>query len=168
MRVTIVSRVLIALAVLVAPLQSQTQPDFSGIWTLDPASATDVPATMSVTQVIVRANVRGEPIAPFFRQIVIVRGGRTESYDIGVGGGSVSATVHGSQPVRRSHHSVVWEDQVLTIESGTYTGTAVETGEWSERREAWSLDSDGRLHVRISTRGSDAAPSDGTLIYRRQ
>lgn len=168
MRLTVISRALIASTVLVAPLLSQSRPDFSGTWILDSLPAADTPATIIVKQVLVRTNFRGEPIAPLFRQIVITRASRTDSYDIGAIGGSISGIVGGPLSPLRSHRRVAWEEQVLVIESGSYTGGARETGDWTERREAWSVDSDGRLRVRISTRGSGVAPSDETLIYRRQ
>ena len=163
-----ISGVVIVLTALVAPLQSQSQPDFSGAWALDSAPAGDAPVTITVKQVLVRTNVRGVPVAPFFRQIVIARAGRTESYDIGAVGGSMSGIVGGALSPLRTHQRVAWEEQALVIESGSYTGGARETGDWSERRELWSIDSDGRLRVRISTRGSGIVSSDDTLIYRRQ
>jgi hypothetical protein len=167
-RFNTISMVLVAVIVLSPPLQSQSQPDFSGTWTLDSRPAADTPVRITVKQVLVRTNVRGEPIAPLFRQIVITRAGRTESYDIGAIGGSMSGIVGGPVSPLRTHQRLAWEEQVLVIESGSYTGGARETGDWTERREAWSIDSDGRLRVRISTRGSGVAPSDDTVIYRRQ
>ena len=167
MRFGTISTALIALTTVVA-LRSQSQPDFSGTWTLDSVSTVDAPRTMTVKQVLVRTNTRGEPIAPFYRQIVIAREGRTETYEIGVIGGSVSGVVDGSSSLRRTHRSVVWEEQVLAIESASYTGAARETGEWTERREAWFIDPTQRLRLQISTRGSGVPTVDTTLFYRRQ
>lgn len=163
------SKVVIALATtLVAALHSQSQPDFSGTWTLDSARAPSVPVTISVKQGLVRTDVRGEPMAPFFRQIVITRSGRTESFDLDSIGGSISGVVHGPASPRRTHQRVGWENQALVFESGSYTGEVRETGVWTERRETWSMDSEERLRVRISTRGSTIASSDDTQIYRRE
>ena len=153
---------------LVAPLLSQSQPDFSGTWTLDSARAGGVPATITVTQVLLRTGIRGEPIAPRFHQIVITRTGRTESYDIGTISGSISSVVHGPAPPRRTHQRVAWEDPVLVIESGSYTGGVRETGEWTERRETWSIDFDGRLRIHVSTRGAGVPASETVLMYRRR
>ena len=162
-----ISRVLVALIALTTLIRSQSQPDFSGMWTLDSPPTADTPVTITVKQVLVRTNVRGEPIAPLFRQIVITRAGRTESYDIGAIGGSMSGIVGGPMSPLRTHQRVAWEEQVLVIESGSYTGGARETGDWTERREAWSIDSSGRLRLQISTRGAGVPPSQSTLVYRR-
>ena len=167
MRFGTTSTALIALTMVVA-LRSQSQPDFSGTWTVDSLSTVDAPQTMTVKQVLVRTNIRGEPIAPFYRQIVIAREGRTETYDIGVISGSVSGVVVGPLLPRRTHQRVVWEEQVLVIESGSYTGAARETGDWTERRESWSFDATQRLRVQISTRGSGVPTVDTTWLYRRQ
>jgi len=123
---------------------------------------------MAVKQVLARTNTCGEPIAPFYRQIVIARENRIETYDIGVIGGSVSGVVVGPLLPRRTHQRVVWEEQVLVIESGSYTGAARETGDWTERRESWSFDATQRLRVQISTRGSGVPTVDTTWLYRRQ
>ena len=167
MRFGTTSTALIALTMVVA-LRSQSQRDFSGTWTVDSLSTVDAPQTMTVKQVLVRTNIRGEPIAPFYRQIVIAREGRTETYDIGVISGSVSGVVDGSSSLRRTHRSVVWEEQALVIENGSYTGAARETGDWTERRESWSFDATQRLRVQISTRGSGVPTVDTTWLYRRQ
>ena len=168
MRFGTTSTALVALTTLVVALRSQSQPDFSGAWTLDSVSTVDAPQTMAVKQVLARTNTRGEPIAPFYRQIVIARENRIETYDIGVIGGSVSGVVVGPLLPRRTHQRVVWEEQVLVIESGSYTGAARETGDWTERRESWSFDATQRLRVQISTRGSGVPTVDTTLFYRRQ
>jgi hypothetical protein len=108
-----ISRVLVALIALATPIQSQSQPDFSGTWALDSPPAAEAPVAITVKQVLVRTNFRGEPIAPLFRQIVITRAGRTESYDIGAIGGSMSGIVGGPMSPLRTHQRVAWEEQVL-------------------------------------------------------
>lgn len=72
----------------------QDAPDFSGSWILESATGgADAPHTLSISQTLVRANVRGEPMKPFFRNITFTAsleaGTRVETYDIGVIGGSV-------------------------------------------------------------------------------
>ena len=152
---------------------AQDKPDFSGSWTLEsgPPGA-DIPQTLSVRQSIVRTNVRGEPMKPFFSDITVTRslpsGTRSETYSIGVEGGTVSGQVGGNVDRPRTHHRVAWEEQALVVETGSYTGPAPETGDWAERREVWSLDSGGRLHLAISARSSVDAPTTVMLVYRRR
>ena len=163
---------LIVLAVSVVPLVAQDTPDFSGRWVLELASpsAADLPRSLSVTMSIVRTTVRGEPMTAFFSDITVIRelayGTSSETHQIGVEGGSVGGAVGGAYPSR--HHRVMWEKQTLVIETGNYTGPAPESGQWTERREAWSLDPEGRLRLAITSRSSDSASSTVTLVYRRR
>src|SRR5580765_7958111 len=118
---------------LTEPLAAQEKPDFSGSWILESgASGTDIPQALSVRQALVRTNVRGEPMQPFFKDITVTRvlasSTRSETYQIGVVGGSVSVGSIG----QRTHHRVAWEEQALVIESGSYTGPVPESGDWAE------------------------------------
>jgi hypothetical protein len=169
---------LIVVAVsVVVPLVAQDTPDFSGHWVLESASpsAADIPRTLSVTMSLVRTNVRGEPMIPFFKDITVARelakGTSSQTYQIGVVGGEVGGTVGGRGSGRSEfpsrHYRVVWEKETLVIETGSYTGPAPESGQWAERREAWSLDPDGRLRLAITSRSSGSASSTVTLVYRR-
>jgi hypothetical protein len=107
---------------------------------------------------------------PFFKDITVVRelanGTSSETYQIGVVGGSLGGSVAGEFPSH--HYGVIWEKQILVIETGSYTGPTPESGQWTERREAWSLDPAGRLRLAITSRSSDSASSTATLVYRRQ
>jgi hypothetical protein len=107
---------------------------------------------------------------PFFKDITVVRelanGTSSETFQIGVVGGSLGGTVAGEFPSR--HHRVIWEEQILVIETGSYTGPTPESGQWAERREAWSLDPEGRVRLAITSRSSGSASSTVTLVYRRQ
>jgi hypothetical protein len=166
---------LVTLAVLAAvALAAQDKPDFSGRWILagpeepDPTS----PRAMSVRQSLVRANVYGDPMKPYFKEMVIDRefesARDSETYLIGVVGGSVPGlNVHGVVAGPRRDWQVTWDGNTLVFESGSYTGESPGTGVWSERRETWSLDADGRLRVTISTRGSSDPSRTVTLMYRR-
>ena len=156
-----------------ARLAAQDKPDFSGSWILESGSSgADIPQTLSVSQSLVRTNVRGEPMKPFFKDIAVTRaltsGTRSETYQIGVVGGTVSSGADGSVNGPRTHHGVVWEEQALVIVSGSYTGPAPESGDWVERREVWSLDSGVRLRLAITTRSSVDTPRTVMLVYRRQ
>jgi hypothetical protein len=145
-----------------AALTGQDKPDFSGSWVLESSvSAVDIPQTMSVSQSIRRTNVRGEPMTPHFNEITITRGPRSGTFRIGLLGGTVSGSRH-------THQGVVWAEQALVFEDGSYTGLVAGSGDWEERREVWALDSSGRLRVAITTSGSASAPAAVTLVYRRQ
>ena len=51
--------------------------------------------------------------------------------------------------------------------SGSYTGKRPESGVWYERREAWSLGADNRLHVVITTRSAVEPTRTRAMVYRR-
>jgi hypothetical protein len=158
----------------VARLTARDTPDFSGDWILEsaPQSAADIPKALSVRQSLVRTNVHGEPMKPFFKDITVARelanGTRSETYQIDIAGGTVPGRADGSPDGLRSHHRVEWEERTLVIENGSYTGPTRESGQWAERREVWSLDPGGRLRLAITTRSSVGASSTVTLVYRRQ
>jgi hypothetical protein len=166
--------VLFAVTASVAPAQPGT--DFSGRWTLaSPLTAMPGVATALVVRQSVRnTNLRGEPVQPFFAEISVEHEaeGRTivETHQIGVIGGSMGGTTAdpAGAPRRRQHHAVRWDGPALVFETGTSTGYVPASGEWTERREAWSLDPEGRLHITITTRGSAEASRTVSLIYRRR
>ncbi len=161
-------------------LTTQGGVDFSGRWILvAPSAATsDAPPVLSVRQSLVTTNVRGEPMPPFFKEITVERevpgGTRAETYQIGVAGGSVRGIGGGTAAPPQEHFAVRWEGNVLVFERGSYTGRSPETGVWTERREVWSFDADGRLHVVIESRGSTGSDRDprsrvpATVTPRRQ
>ena len=166
------SVVLVVLAA--AALEAQDQPRLSGRWVLETASqsAWEVPRALSVRPSLVRTNERG-PMKPFFQDLTVARefesGTRSETFQISVTGGSVPGVPpDGSPKGPWTQHSVQWEGHALVIESRSRTGPTPESGVWTERREVWSLDPDGRLRLAITTRGSVDAPQSVTLIYRRQ
>ena len=155
--------------------QAQDTPDFSGDWILEstPQSTADIPKALSVRQSLVRTNVRGEPVKPFFEDITVARelanDTRSETYLFGIVGGTVPGLrADGSADGLRTHHRVEWEARTLVIENGSYTGPTRQSGRWAERREVWSLDPGGRLRLEITTGSSVGASSTVTLVYRRQ
>jgi len=166
--------VLVLTVLLGTSLHAQNGPDFSGRWILESRSqpASDIPKALLVRQSLVRTNVRGEPMRPFFRDITIERefesGTRSETHEIGVVGGVVPGVgPDGRISGVRQHHAVTWDGKALVFESGSYTGATPETGVWTERREVWSLDSNRRLHLVITTLSSVSASSTVTLVFRR-
>ena len=153
---------------------AQDKPNFSGRWILDTPQQSDaeIPLTLSVHQSVVRTTVRGDPMEPFFRDITIERqfetGSRSEIHLIGVQGGTVPGLgTDGSPNGPTALNAVKWDGNALVFESGSYTGQRLKTGTWTERREIWSLDDDGRLRVAITMRGSGDGSRDVTLVYRR-
>jgi hypothetical protein len=165
----------IALIVLAAVgVAAQNKPDFSGRWVLatPQQSDADVPLALSVRQTLERTTVRGEPMEPFFRDITIERqfetSARSETHLIGVQGGVVPGIRAGGGPIGpTAHHAVKWDGNALVFESASYSGQRPETGVWTERREVWSRDPDGRLRVVITTRSSVDAPTETRVVYRR-
>ena len=152
---------------------AQERPDFSGRWVLisDQADG-DIPPALFVQQTIVRTTLRGEPMTPYVSDISIGRqfetGVRSETHHIGIIGGEVPAPEADGLPNGpKRHHNVGWDGSMLVFTSGSHTGPRPMTGAWSERRESWSLDTDGRLRVTIATNGSSAASKTITLLYRR-
>jgi hypothetical protein len=159
------------LAVATIGIAAQDKPDFSGRWVLASSQPPDYdgPLVLSVNQTLAQATPRGGGAAiPFFRDITITREFKTrtasDTYQIGLIGGLVPGHRVGetaTDPIR--HYGVTWDGNALVFEGGSHTGTARETGTWTEWREAWSLDTDGRLRVR----SSDAEPTTTTSVYRR-
>ena len=148
------------------------RPDFSGAWILESEPRGGrVPQKLVVSQRLVRADARGRPMPPFFKEIAVTRvlDGRatSETHRIGVIGGSVAGDRNGIVPPQ-TRFGVAWEHRSLVFEAGTYTGHAPESGDWTERREVWDLDPDGKLRVTIRSRGSAHAPATVALVYRRR
>ena len=109
---------------------------------------------------------------PSFLQITIERqfDARvdTENHAIGILGGVVHGLrADGTPGGPTTHHAVRWEGTTLVFERGSYTGGNPARRPWSERRETWSLDPDGRLRVVTTTHGSDQPDGAQTLLYRR-
>ena len=158
---------------------AQDKPDFSGSWVLaSSASDADVPKALSIQQPLVRTNRRGEPVTPTYFEIAIARtlptGTSSETFWIGAVSGSLTGGVIGDRTsgitprvVTRTHSRVAWEEQTLVIEIGRYTGPAPETGDWFERREAFSLPPDGALRLEITSRSSAADRKTILATYRR-
>src|SRR5688500_1416856 len=127
------SSILLLLAALA--LVAQDKPDFSGRWILAAGQqeGPDVPRALSVRQSLVRTNVRGEPMTPYFKDISVDREfasvTRSATYAIGVIGGFVSGTVGAGTPAdQRSHHAVKWDGTALVFEHGSYSGELPATG----------------------------------------
>lgn len=153
-----------------------SEPDFSGKWRLvsSPPLGANAPETMTVEQPVTRADVYGKPMKPFYRELLVTRefanGPRTERHRIGVMGGRVPGVGPGRPRVEATEYwSVRWEGRTLAMEYGRHTGQERRTGEWDERREEWSFDTDGRLRIVITTYTSQSpAASSVTHLYQRR
>jgi hypothetical protein len=154
---------------------SQDKPDFTGDWLLESASesAREIPQALTIRQSLIATNVFGEPINPFFKDIMVERKFESRAYTetllIGVEGGIVPGrNPDGTSAGPYTYFSVRWEGNTLVIERGCSTEAAPPSGEWEEHQEVWSLDADGRLRVAMTTVTSTGASNTVTLVYRRR
>jgi hypothetical protein len=171
---------LLTLSMLVAAtVAAQDKPDFSGRWILESAAGAgpDVARSLRVRQPVVRTNVFGAPMPPFFKEISVERQFvtevRTETYQIGVEGGTVSGGVSANRGTAQdanfsqTRFSVRWEDNHLVIDTVSYSGPTREAGPYTEHTEVWQLDAAGMLILSSTDRGSGIASTMKTLTYRK-
>ncbi len=154
------------------------KPDFSGRWVLiDPRQPPpDVAREMVVRESFRDRSVTGTPLAEPFITIDIERncesGTKSESYPIGVAGGSVPGLPEGadprasSEPRYQGRFIAKWNGDRLVIETGTYSGGTRESGPYTERLEVWSVEKRGTLSVTITDRSSTTEPKTAKYIYR--
>jgi hypothetical protein len=158
-------------------LAAQERTDFSGRWVLDSPreSGPDIPSELTVRQSVARTTTTGEPMVPFFKDITIERrfasGITSETFAIGLVGGVVSGVARGApgngSAGTKGHYSVRWEGDSLVFESGTSTEQASGRSVWAERREVWSLQTDGRLRVVATHRSALESAGEVIALYRR-
>jgi hypothetical protein len=152
---------------------TQKQPDFSGEWVLVSATRSDSDAApmLTVRQTLVRTDASGQPMAPFFSQLIVERKfvdhPRKDTYQLGVHGvrGGISGGIIGGGGVQ-TRYSVLWEGDRLVIETGSYSGPSRQDGPYWEHTEVWGLDREGQLVLSITDR-SDKDQTSNTLTYRR-
>lgn len=145
--------------------------DFSGRWVLTSSDAGPAtPRVLVVEQPITRTTVRGASMPPAYLRISIRREGAagvsTETRLIGSRSGTFSGTARGI--TRRTSTQTTWAGETLVFEDGSSTGDPPRTGDWAERREAWSLAPDGTLAIEITTESSTSARQMVRLDYARQ
>jgi hypothetical protein len=154
----------------------QSPPDFSGRWVLVRVEPVGMQAagTLMVQQPIVRTNVCGAPMAPFYRAITIERQfadrTQTDTYSIGVIGGTVGGIIAGhdpQDPVPQTRCFVRWEDNRLVMDTGSYAGSSREAGPYTERTETWQLDDAGLLMVTVTERRSGIESASEVAVYHR-
>jgi hypothetical protein len=171
-------RIGIALALAALLGQLPAEPDFSGRWVLDSLAPAppDAPLTIIVEQPVVRANVRGEPITPSYLRVSIRRerasGATDETRWIGTIGGRIGGTAGPrGQPASRSPEQrleTTWRDHTLVFLDSQFGPDGRHTGNWSERRESWSLEPDGRLRVEIVMETRDQPQQTPVSLYKRR
>lgn len=140
--------------------------DFSGRWTLQSTvNSPDVARVLTIEQPVTRKNVRGDDMPPAYLSITIRResdaGVDAETRHLSVIGGTVGA--RGS-----SRTETKWEGDTLVLFDGTYSGDPPKSGEWHERREEWSVGTNGLLTLVLTTDGSQAPRQTQWLVYVRQ
>ena len=148
-----------ALAGLVAlshtSVTGQNHPDFTGYWTLESPAQQD-PDIPPVLGVRLQA---GTPESLLIERRYSARIERA-SHKLNVVGGSVVGTA-------RSLHSARWEGTTLVLVQGAYARNGGGARDWSERREEWTLDQDGKLRVTISMTGAQVNVRQISARYRR-
>ena len=171
---------LAAIGLAAAAQDKPDKPDFSGRWILDDPlqPGPDIPRTLTISQPIVRTNFLGAPMPPAFLELTVARQfeneGRSDIYHIGTVGGVVGGGVDGNgRPGQISSRtetrlSVQWRGDRLLIETGRYAGPTRDSGPYTEHREEWWFDDQGRLRIIAVDRRSDSEDVTHTLAYRRQ
>jgi len=142
--------------------------DFSGRWTLQSAvTSPEAARALTIEQPLTSRNVRGDDMPPAYLSITIRResdtGVSVETRRLGVIGGTVSGI--GARDSTRSES--VWKGNTLVLFDGIYSGEATVSREWSERREEWSIGSDGLLTIDIMTQGTEQPRRSQRLVYLR-
>lgn len=159
---------------MVGPGQRPSQSDFSGEWALvNSTLATPAAApALSVRQPIVSTTARGTPMPPMFSQLIVERhytsGDRSETFMIGVQGGSFSGTSRSNTPRVETRQSVEWVGATLVIATSHQSEQSGEMRVDSEHTEVWQLDPQGRLVIGMTDRQGAAESKTTTLTYRRR
>jgi hypothetical protein len=161
-----------------ATVAAQDKPDFSGRWILETSAGAgpDVARSLTVRQSIVRTNVYGAPMEPFFKDLTVERElvseVRTDTYQIGLEGGVVGGIPANRETapgvnVSQTRFSVRWEGNRLVIDTGSSSGPTREAGPYTEHTEVWQLEAGGMLILSITDRGSGIPSTMKTLTYRK-
>jgi hypothetical protein len=163
----------------IAPAAAQDKPVFTGQWVLVrlEGPAGEVAQALTVHESIVHASARDTRNARSLKRLRVERqfesGARSESYDIGLIGGSVAGLVPGAGQQNdprqsQTRHSTQWDGNRLVIKTGSYSGPTRDSGPYREHKEVWWLDEQGRLVITMTDRGSDVPPETRTATYRKR
>jgi len=94
-----------------------------------------------------------------------------ETHQIGIIGGTVAGIVDRTGASRQPSTTRVetrWLGDTLVFATINFDGFEPRTGDWSERRETWSLAPSGRLRVEIVHEARDQPSDTSVFLYRRQ
>ena len=144
----------------------QGKSDFSGEWVLvvSARGEIDVPLALVVRQSVTRTNASGAPMEPYFSALAVERQfstySQTDTYQIGVEGGTVIGSL-------RTTYSVRWEGNRLVVATSGTSGSSRDPGPYTEHIEEWELDERGRLIIFVTNRSSGAKSGENTITYRR-
>jgi hypothetical protein len=137
----------------------QVPVDFSGRWVLE-----SEPLPSEPTELVVR-QTSGPGSIP--RELRVTRNGpggtSTATLHIGTIGGTVPGT--GGGP--RTSRQVRWENSTLVIDVETLRSQTGGRASSEQRREVWSVTSEGKLQIVVAARGPSRTPQPTTLIYRQ-
>ena len=167
---------IVALVLLAASAQATPdRTDFSGRWVPDTAPAANEDATLRlvVDQPLTHTTEDGRAMKPGFRRISIRRetsaGTREETHLPGVIGGTAGGvTKDGVRVGDSSRTATVWRGDALVFEHVSHGPDGPGTGRWTERRETWSLDPEGRLRIEMSTEDWESPRRVEVRLYHRE
>ena len=83
----------------------------------------------------------------------------------GVVSGTTSSTA--ATIPRSTDEAAVWRDSSLVFEHGAHAGITPGTGDWTERRETWTLEPSGQLKITFATSGSGESGRTMTATFRK-
>jgi hypothetical protein len=143
-------------------IAAEGKPDFSGRWVLVNAAES---ASAAARGLVVRESFEA-PVTVMTVERRLENGVRSDTYRIGLSGGLVGGTAADGRGTA-TRFSVTWDGDKLVIETGSYSGPTRESGPYSEHNEVWSLDSQGRLVITVTDRGTATELRTNQLTYRR-
>ena len=167
----------IVLALLPGSIVAQEKPDFSGEWVLVTTtnSALNSAAELTVRQSFGRTSVLGVPMDVPLITLTLARhfpsGSRSETYTVGTIGGTVAGEAAGQardSPRPETRFSSKWDGDRLVITTASYRGSPREFEPDTEYEEAWWLDPQDRLVIRVAERLSGGESMSATVTYQRR
>jgi len=129
--------------------------------------------TLTVQQPVSRTTALGAPMPPAFLRLTVERGyasgPKTQTYNLGVEGGTVGGLV-GRGPNGpgsfQSRFSVHWDGDALVMWSANYS--ASQAAPDTEHVETWKLDAADRLVVTVVDHAVNADSTTNRLFYSKQ
>ncbi len=171
------ARIAESVRALATRLATDKKSDFSGHWV--PVEPNDVPTDVA-RELTVRQYVQNPkgiwPGDPVTRVLLVTRrvgnDVLTTRYEMGggiAGGVAGGIAANGVQDPRHSRYgrSRRWDGDTFVIEDYSGSGTS-ENWSFTEHRETWALDANGRLVITTADRSSAGEPRTITLVYHRR